>query len=82
MVQVEERVSLMQNIGLFQWVEPAALQPIAQQMTESGSRVLRFASTTPASPRLRAHPRLCAAPSGWLEISPRPGLGFTTTPWR
>ncbi len=35
MVPVEERVSLIQQIGLFQSVEPTGLQPIAQQMTES-----------------------------------------------
>ena len=34
MVEVEKRVSLMQQIGLFQTVEPTDLESIAQQMTE------------------------------------------------
>ena len=35
MVSVEERVSLIQQIGLLQSVDPTELQRIAQQMTES-----------------------------------------------
>ena len=35
MVQVEERVSLLQQIRLFQSIEPTELEPIAQQMAES-----------------------------------------------
>ncbi len=35
MVEVEERVSLIQQIGLFQNVDPSELESIAQQMTEN-----------------------------------------------
>ena len=35
MVEVEERVSLIQRIGLFQSVDPAELETIAQQMAEN-----------------------------------------------
>ena len=35
MVHVEERISLIQQIELFQGVQPTELEPIAQQMTES-----------------------------------------------
>ena len=35
MVQLSERISLIQQIGLFQSVEPMELESIAQQMTES-----------------------------------------------
>ncbi len=37
-VQQDERVSLIQRIGLFNSVEPAELKPIAQQMTETTYR--------------------------------------------
>ncbi len=35
MVQLEERVSLIQQIGLFQSLDPPELESIAQQMTEN-----------------------------------------------
>ena len=38
MVQQDKRVSLIQQIGLFNSVEPAELKPIAQQMTETTYR--------------------------------------------
>jgi len=38
MVQQDKRVSLIQQIGLFNSVDPAELKPIAQQMTETTYR--------------------------------------------